>query len=132
LLGKVADSPEKLVPWLLAWEKKADEKIVLTGASSVDAYAVMAREPVQTYYCSNLAKLKTCLAQDLTETNRFANVRFLETKDEVVYFDQRPRLVASPVQSYLELATGEKREKETAEQVRRFIMREFSAREGQR
>jgi hypothetical protein len=39
-----------------------------------------------------------------------------------VYFDRRPGLVASPIQAYLELARGDKREKKTADQVRRVIL----------
>ncbi len=92
----------------------------------------MAREPVQTFYCSDAAGLKKELAEDFTETDRFANAKFMETKEESVYFDRRPRLMASPVQTYLELATGEKREKETAEQVRRFILSQLPAKDAKR
>jgi hypothetical protein len=128
--GKYAGPPEALVEKLLAWEKKDRRKVVRTGADSVEAYAVMAREPVQTFYCSDAAGLKKGLGKEFTETERFANVRLLETQDEFVYFDRRSNLLASPVQAYLELATGEKREKETAEQVRRFILGQLSAKEG--
>lgn len=129
--GKVASPREVLVETLLTWEKKG-RKVVRTGASSVEGYAVMAREPVETFYCSDALELKKSLGKGFNETERFANVKFLETQDEFVYFDRRSSLLASPVQTYLELATGEKREKETAEQVRRFILRELSAKEGKR
>jgi len=92
----------------------------------------MAREPERSFYCSDAAGLQKELGADFTETERFANVRLLETKEDFVYFDRRPGLLASPVQTYLELATGEKREKETAEQVRRFILGELSAKEPRR
>jgi hypothetical protein len=128
--GKFAGPPEELVERLLAWEKIEGRKVVLTGASSAQAYAVMAREAVQTFYCSDAAGLKKSLGDDFTETERFANVRLLETKEGFVYFDRRPGLVASPVQTYLELATGEKREKETAGQVRRFVLGQLSPKEG--
>jgi hypothetical protein len=127
--GKFAGPAQALVERLLVWEKKGERKVVLTGAGSVEAYAVMAREPLQTFYCSDVAGLKKSLGEDFTETERFANVRLLETEEEFVYFDRRPRLVASPVQTYLELATGGKREKDTAEQVRRFIRSQLSAKE---
>jgi hypothetical protein len=130
--GKFAGPSEVLVEKLLAWEKKHRRRIVRTGADSVEAYAVMAREPVQSCYCSDADALKKSLGKEFAETERFANVRLLETQDEFVYFDRRSKLLASPIQTYLELATGEKREKETAEQVRRFILRELAAREGKR
>jgi hypothetical protein len=130
--GKFAGPPEALVEKLLAGEKKDKQKVVRTGADSVEGYAVMAREPVQTFYCSDADALKKGLGKEFTETERFANVKLLETQDEFVYFDRRSKLLASPVQTYLELATGEKREKETAEQVRRFILRALSEKEGKR
>lgn len=130
--GKFATPPGALVETLLAWEKKKGRKVVRTGASSVEGYAVMAREPLETFYCSDALELKKGLGKEFTETERFATVKFLETQDESVYFDRRSSLLASPVQTYLELVTGEKREKETAEQVRRFILRELSAKESKR
>jgi hypothetical protein len=128
--GKFAGPPEALLEKLIAWEKNDGRKVVRTGADSVEAYAVMARQPVQTFYCSDADALKKSLDTEFTETERFANVRLLETQDEFVYFDRRSNRLASPVQTYLELATGEKREKETAEQVRRFILGQLSAKEG--
>jgi hypothetical protein len=130
LSGKFAGPAEALVEKLFAWEKKDGRKVVRTGADSVEAYAVMARESVQTFYCSDADALKKDLGKEFTETERFANVKLLETQDEFVYFDRRSNLLASPVQTYLELATGEKREKETAEQVQRFILGQLSAKEG--
>ena len=59
---------------------------------------------------------------DLEETSRFPNVELLETDEDFVYFDMRDNLAASPVQTYLELARGDKREQETAEQVRKAIL----------
>lgn len=122
ITGKCTKSADELVERLLAWEEGGKGKVVLTGAGSVDAYAVMAREPLQTFYCSDVAGLQKSLGEDFRETERFATVKFLQTREDFVYFDRRPQLVASPLQTYLELATGEKREKETAEQVRRFIL----------
>jgi len=132
LTGKFAGAANSLVDRLGALDKKGSTRVAITGAGSVEAYAVMAREPVQTFYCSNLAAVRRNLASDFTETDRFPNVRLLETEDDFVYYDRRPELVASPVQVYLELASGEKREKETADQVRRFILSKISAKEGKR
>jgi len=58
---------------------------------------------------------------DFEETNRFPNVEFLETDDPTVYFDRRdtgPIPIISPLQAYLELSKGGKREKEAAEPLR--------------
>lgn len=116
------------LPSEILWERLAggqaggDLKVILTGTSSVDAYAVMAREPVQSFYCTDINKVVASLDGDIRETDRFTNVVFLETRDDFVYFDRRPSLVASPIQAYLELARGDKREKETADQVRRVVL----------
>jgi hypothetical protein len=82
----------------------------------------MAREPIQSFYCSNLESLLKRLGPDLEETSRFPNIEFLETEEDFVYFDTRDKLTASPLQTYLELMQGDKREKETAEQLRETIL----------
>jgi hypothetical protein len=120
--GKYELPPEALRERLAKAESEGGSRIILTGASSVDAYAVMAREPVQSFYCTDIEKVMTSLDGDLRETERFANVTFQETRDDFVYFDRRPGLLASPIQTYLELAKGDKREQETAEQVRRVVL----------
>jgi hypothetical protein len=126
--GKYTGTPQSLVERLSEWEQQGEGRVVLSGASSVQSYAVMAREPLQTFYCSDVTALTKSFGSDLVETDRFADIRFLETRDDFVYFDRREGLVASPVQTYLELATGEKRERETAEQVRRLILSQLAAR----
>ena len=55
-------------------------------------------------------------------SERFATVSLLEIPDEEVYFDRRDDLTASPVQTFLELLSGDKRDQETAAQVRRAIL----------
>ena len=102
--------------------KKRGVRVAQTGLGSVGSYAVMAKEPVQYFYCSDLDAALAALGSDFEATERFANVTLSETRDDTVYFDARPGLVASPVQVYLELMTGDKRTRETAEQVRRVIL----------
>ena len=53
---------------------------------------------------------------------RFPNIELLETDEDFVYFDTRDNRAASPVQTYLELIQGDKREQETAEQLRKAIL----------
>ncbi|HYT93332.1 MAG TPA: hypothetical protein VEL76_31740 [Gemmataceae bacterium] len=120
--GKCEFAPMVLREQLAGWAEGSGVRIALTGASSVEAYAVMAREPVQAFYCSDVEEVLRSLGDNVRETDRFANVAFLETSDGLAYFDRRPGLVASPVQTYLELVSGDKRERETAEQVRRVIL----------
>ena len=120
--GKYAGTPEEFRERLAQWQMKSGQKVIRTGAGSVEAYAVMAREPVQSFYCSDLTGLLRELGDGIRETDRFANVALEETRDEFAYFDGRPGLLASPIQTYLELMNGDKREKETAEQVRRVIL----------
>jgi len=121
--GKCGLRPEELRMRLAAWEEQSRARIILTGESSVDAYAVMAREAIQSFYCSDLDGAVKCLGNDIRETDRFANVSLLETRDDLVYFDRRPSLVASPIQAYLELVNGDKRQRETADQVRQVILK---------
>jgi hypothetical protein len=120
--GKTSLPPEELRQRLARTAAQVGAKVILTGASSVEAYAVMARDPVQTFYSTNIAKAIDSLGGAVRETDRFVNLAFQQTRDELVYFDPRPGLVASPIQSYLELRNGDMREQETADQVRRVIL----------
>ena len=122
LTAKTALAPEQFRRRLREWGRETGEKAVLTGSSSAGEYAVMAREPLQSFYCSDLGSLLKRFRADLEETSRFPNVELLETDEDFVYFDARDNLAASPVQTYLELMRGDKREQETAEQVRKAIL----------
>ena len=104
----------------------ASQRLVLriapTGASSTSAYAVMARSGPTSFYCTDVQALTrdNGLGSMFEETDRFANVQLEETQDDTVYFDIRRdnrALSASPIQTYLELISGDKRDRETAEQV---------------
>ncbi len=128
LTAKTSLAPEQFCRRLTKWAGEAAVKVALTGSSSADQYAVMAREPIQSFYCSNLESLLKQLGPDLEETSRFPNVQLLETDEDFVYFDRRDNLVASPVQTYLELMQGDKREQETAEQLRKTILQPLKTR----
>jgi hypothetical protein len=122
LTAKAALAPDQFCRRLTECADKATAKVALTGSSSGGQYAVMAREPIQSFYCSNLESLLKQLGSELEETSRFPNVELLETEEDFVYFDRRDNLVASPVQAYLELMQGDKRDQETAEQLRKAIL----------
>ena len=122
LTAKTTLAPDEFCPRLAEWGRAAGEKVALTGSSSAGQYAVMAREPIQSFYCSRLERLLSQLDADLEETSRFPNIELLETAEDFVYFDARENLAASPVQTYLELMQGDKREQETAAQLRTTIL----------
>lgn len=121
--GKVTLDESTFAEVLATWQNETSEQVVRTGASSSERYATMAREPIDRYYCTNLSSLLEQLGDSVRETQRFPNLQLFETDDATVYFDRRAPLDASPVQTYLELAQGDKRERETAEQLREQLLR---------
>jgi hypothetical protein len=100
--------------------------IVATGLSSVWRYATMPRGEVLSVYCPQASDLVARLTA--TVTDRFPNLEIIETQDVTAYFDapceQRFRW-AAPVQAFLELASGDKRDQEAAEQVRAFLLNQL-------
>ncbi len=126
---RLAKPFDDLAEKLERWNKSASKRIVQTGESSVDRYAVMAREPKVTAYCTSIDEVAELLGSNAKPDDRFPNCTLLQTSESQVYFDTREGLVASPVQTYLELMTGDKRSKETAEQVRNSILSALKTRE---
>ena len=122
-VGKCSLLARSLTETLLAWQEAQGTRIAKTGTDSTERYATMAREPIARFYCTDLANLLNTLGSHVVETTRFPNIEFLETTDPGAYFDVRDDLIASPIQCFLELQTGDKRDQDTAEQVRRLILR---------
>lgn len=105
-------------------------RAVLTGRSSTLRYAVMGREDTITVYCESIPDVVEALGADFKPVDRFANLELLESVDPGIYFDCRPVdgvPYASPIQTYLELASGDKREQEVAAQVRSLILDELGS-----
>ena len=79
---------------------------------------------ITSFYVSSSAPF----LKEFEETSRFPNVEFLETDDPTVYFDRRgtsPPII-SPLEAYLELSNGGKREQEAAEPLRtNLLAREY-------
>jgi hypothetical protein len=122
---KVEAEGETLRQLLRRFSQELDVPIVATGASSVGQYAVMQRGDLLSVYCPSLEMLAERLPG--SRTDRFPNLEIIETDDETVYFDVRNDggfWWASSVQAYLELISGDKRDKETAEQVRSLILKD--------
>ena len=112
--------------------------VVLSGLSSTSKYAVMQRAEIYQLYTPDpiaLAKRMTGRAgasevppneNPAKETDRFENVVLVKTKRPIDYFDVRvgERLGwASPLQTWLELMRGDKRDRETADQVRELLLK---------
>ncbi|HEX6565257.1 MAG TPA: hypothetical protein VF020_13285 [Chthoniobacterales bacterium] len=121
--AKVALEENALFDVLL---KAADEEripLVATGLASVSQYAVMQRGPFLSVYCPNPEALLKQIGG--TSTERFPNIEIIEADESFLYFDAREQggfRWASPIQVYLELMSGDKRDRETAEQVRGLIL----------
>ncbi len=100
-----------------------DLPLMASGTSSVARYTVMQRGDLLSVYCPKVEVLLKRLPG--SQSDRFPNLELLETEDETIYFDARKEESfwwASPVQVYLELMAGDKRDQETAEQLKTSIL----------
>ena len=98
--------------------------LVVAGTSSVGQYAVMQRGELLSVYCPRMDMLLKRISGN--PSDRFPNLELIETEDETAYFDARQEgnlWWASPVQVYIELMAGDKRDQEIAEQVKTYIMK---------
>ena len=121
---KVPEENERLRALLLKQAQELNMPLIAAGIASVGRYAVMQRGDVLSVYCPRLDVLLKRLSG--SQSDRFPNLELIETEDETVYFDARQEgnfWWASPVQVYLELMAGDKRDRETAEQVKSFLLK---------
>ena len=112
-----------LLKRLAEYSKEANTPVMVGGLSSVSRYAVMQRGEEVTIYSARPEEVIKQLPGK--ETDKFANLKLVEIEDATVYFDAREEnglLWSSPVQTYLELMKGDKRDQETAQQVRNEIL----------
>jgi hypothetical protein len=90
--------------------------VVLPSSNEIDSFYVSSSAPFLKEF-------------EFEETSRFPNVEFLETDDPTVYFDRRESFsppIISPLEAYLELSNGGKREQEAAEPLRaNLLAREY-------
>jgi hypothetical protein len=117
ILGKT-DQPEKFY----TRERRAEDKRLFVASRSQTPYVIMPSSDVTSIYTTSISyQIKDT---DFKENSRFPNIELVETDDPTIYFDRREyngKYYISPIQAYLELATGGKRERETAEQMREDI-----------
>jgi len=120
---KVDTGGVKLQRWFAERVASCPSSWIVTGLSSVERYAVMGREEILAVYCTKLDEMKNLIGGK--EADRFPNVELIETEEEPVYFDPQEYKNlswASPTQCYLELMAGDKRDQETAEQFKSYLM----------
>jgi hypothetical protein len=120
---KIAEENGKVWKLLSKQSQTLDLPLMASGTSSVARYAVMQREDLLSVYCPKVEMLLERLPG--SQSDRFPNLELLTTEDEPIYFDTRQEegfWWASPVQVYLELMAGDKRDQETAEQLRTLIL----------
>lgn len=123
---RIPEDNGTLITLLQRESQKPDILLLSTGKSSVGRYAVMLRENLFSVYCPKPDSLLKRVRGN--SSDRFPNFELFETEEEPVYFDCRYEegfWWASPVQVYLELMAGDKRDRETAEQVRSFILKDL-------
>lgn len=126
-VGKL-DAQEREVPGILTEAaKRIGAALLITGSASAARYSVLAREPVIAAYCDAPPKeVLTASGIRFEETDRFPNVELIYTDDRFPLFEPSPQggvNYASALQVYLELMSGDKRQRETAEQVREYLKR---------
>ena len=120
---KIPENNKSILELLSEQSQQLELPIVASGTSSVSRYAVMQRGDLLTIYCPKAEVLLEKLPG--SQSDRFPNLELLETEDEPVYFGARQEdgfWWASPLQVYMELMDGDKRDQETAEQLKSLIL----------
>jgi len=125
---KMPEENEGILKLLSEQSQKLGLPLMASGTSSVTRYTVMQRGDLLTVYCPKVEKLLEKLPG--IQSDRFPNLELLETDEESVYFDARQAegfWYASPLQVYMELMAGDKRDQETAEQLKTKILSDIGA-----
>lgn len=106
---------------VLARAEAQQTRIAAKGESVFALYP--GAEKTLTIYCESSVGLFSDLG--IEESARFWNLEVLETRDERVYFDRRWRdgfVWTSPLEVYLSLVKGDKRDQEVAAQLRSDLL----------
>jgi hypothetical protein len=120
LQGKINDVQNLIMKAVNVAE---NSKLLVARRSQIPYVILPSSNEITSLYVSSAAPFLKEF--DFEETSRFPNVEFLETDDPTVYFDRRetgPIPSISPLQAYLELSKGGKREQEAAEPLRADIL----------
>jgi hypothetical protein len=122
---KIPENNKSILKLLSEQSQQLELPLIASGTSSVTRYTVMQRGDLLTVYCPKVEMLINRLPG--SQSDRFPNLELLETEDEPVYFDARQEdgfWWASPLQVYMELMVGDKRDQETAEQLKALILKD--------
>ena len=120
---KIPEDNKSILKLLSEQSQQLEMPLIASGTSSVTQYIVMQRGDLLTVYCPKVERLLNRLSG--SQSDRFPNLELIETEDEPVYFDARQEdgfWWTSPLQVYMELMIGDKRDKEAAEQVKALIL----------
>ncbi len=107
--------------------KNANQADILCAIDDPQEYAVVPMSSeVKKIYTEGIDRVLRGV--EFTKDERFSNIELIETQEPTVYFDRRYNsdmrcYFTSPVQIYLELSKGGKREKDAAEQIAKNILR---------
>ncbi len=126
VLLKIPEKNRTVLELLSNLSQELDLPLMASGSSSVARYAVMERGNLLSVYCPRVERLLERLPG--IQADRFPNLELVETESETVYFDARQEgdfWWASPLQVYLELMAGDKRDQETARQIKSLILKNF-------
>jgi hypothetical protein len=120
---KIPENNKSILKLLSEQSQQLELPLIASGTSSVARYTVMQRGDLLTVYCPKVEMLLKKLPWG--QSHRFPNLELLETEDEPVYFDARQEdgfWWASPLQVFMELMVGDKRDQETAELLKTLIL----------
>ncbi|MFN3165579.1 MAG: hypothetical protein ACE37H_00780 [Phycisphaeraceae bacterium] len=100
--------------------------VVKTGMASAASYVVFGGDKAVSLYTRRpIQEVLSAIGDEPKQTTAFPNLKLIQTDDQRVFFDARDKLVASPIQVWLEMADGDKRSHEAAEPLReKLLLRE--------
>jgi len=127
--GKLGEQSSKFWRKLGTASKIGFAKICRTGRSSAEEYATIAEDSLRSYYIDVPPQelLDFCQVSD-EETNRFPDLELIQVEEHWPFFDMRKAencFMASPVETYLELSKGDKRQQQTAKQIEQMILKDL-------
>ena len=105
------------------------QRLVMTGLSSAARWTNLSSGEMQSFYVDAVGDLLR--GYNAEETRRFPNLELWRPPDEAVYFDALEDHYgrwASPVQTYLEMVTGDARTQDAAQALRASLLGKLESR----
>ena len=123
LTGKTTLSPAEIWRRIKRNEDVKPLRAVATGLSSAERYGVLSGGDKLALYVSSLDLAAERL--EIKPTRVFPNIELIEDKNDLVYFDARQtnqESWASPIQTWIELASGLPRERGAAQTLEQALL----------